>query len=690
MRFFRLILGVAAASAALYAQNLAITSSATFPPGAVGSFYSLQLSASGGTPPYTWSETGTLPPGLSLGATNGVLLGTPTASGHFTFTLIVTDANRISVSESAAVTIASGTGSGLLTITTAGALPGASVGQSYSATLAASGGSPPYQWSAGQGIPAGIALNPTSGNLSGTPTTAGAFSFQVQVTDSAHNSAQASFTLTVTGSSLTITTAAPLFAGTVGVAYAQTFSASGGIPPYAWSILSGSTGALTLNASSGTLQGTPQSATTLSFTVQVADAAGARASQSFSILIQAPTLELATGAALPAGSIGVAYSQAIAASASGGTPPYTWSLTGLPAGLTFASSGLTISGTPSAAGSFTLTLQVTDSGGQSASRSLPFTVSAGALTITTARQLSAATLNVPFSETIVASGGSPPYNWAAAGLPAGLSINPGNGVISGTPTAAGTFSPVVLTVTDSALTHYSDNFSLSVALPSLPAVTIAGLPATAAAAEQYTLTITLASPYAANITGQAILTFTPQTGLGDSTIAFASGGGTASFSIPAGTLSAVSTVPLAIQTGTASGTLSVSLRLQAGGVDITPLAAPSVSTTIQPSAPVITNTQVTRTSNSVIIAVTGYATDLEVTQAVFTFGAASGQTLQSAASSITLDVSTLFGNWFGSSDLGGEFLFTQPFTITGDPTQVIPLTVTLVNRIGSVTANISQ
>ena len=577
-----------------------------------------------------------------------------------------------------------------LTITTAGALPGGSVGQSYSEALAASGGSPPYQWSAGQGMPAGITLDPTSGNLSGTPTAAGTFSFQVQVTDSARNSAQASFTLTVTGPRLTITTVAPLFVGTVGVAYSQTFSASGGVSPYTWSILSGSTGALTLNAASGILQGTPQSATTLSFTIQVADTAGAKASQSFSILIQVPGLALATGAALPAGTVGIAYSQKVAASASGGAPPYNWSLTGLPPGLSFDPGSLTVSGTPSAAGSFTLTLAVTDSAGQSASRNLPLTISAGALTITTARQLSAATLNVPFSETIVASGGARPYNWAAAGLPAGLSINATNGVISGTPTAAGTFAPVVLTVTDSALTHYSDNFSLSVALQALPAVTIAGLPATAAAAAQYTLTITLASPYPADIAGQAILTFSPQTGLGDSTIAFASGGGTAPFTIPAGTLSAVSAVPLAIQTGTASGTVSVSLRLQAGGVDITPLAAPSVSTTIQPAAPVITNTQVTRTSNSVIIAVTGYATDLEVTQAVFTFGAASGQTLQSAASSITLDVSAcFFGNWFGSSDLGGEFLFTQNFTITGDPTEVIPLSVTLVNRIGPVTANIN-
>lgn len=103
----------------------------------------------------------------------------------------------------------------------------------------------------------------------------------------------------------------------------------------------------------------------------------------------------------------------------------------------------------------------------------------------------------------------------------------------------------------------------------------------------------------------------------------------------------------------------------------------------------ITATQVSRTSNSLTIAVTGYATDLGIGQAVFTFGAASGQTLQPAASSLTLNVSSLFASWFGSSDLGGQFLLTQPFTIQGDPTAVIPLTVTLTNRLGSVTANIN-
>jgi hypothetical protein len=78
-----------------------------------------------------------------------------------------------------------------------------------------------------------------------------------------------------------------------------------------------------------------------------------------------------------------------------------------------------------------------------------------------------------------------------------------------------------------------------------------------------------------------------------------------------------------------------------------------------------------------------------VTQAVFAFSAASGQTLQSTASSITVDVTSLFSGFFGSSSQGSQFVFTQPFTVQGDPTAVIPVSVTLSNRVGTTTAKLN-
>ena len=687
MRFLPVVAGVLAAAAAFAQAPLAITTTASqVPPGTVGSLYLLTFTASGGTAPLTWSSTGTLPPGITLNSA-GVMLGTPSAAGTFPFTVIVTDSKQVAASKSFSLVIA-GSGSGNLSISTQ-TLPAGAVGQSYGQTLAATGGKPPYQWSVGTGLPGGLTLDAATGQIAGTPTTAGSYSFQVQVTDSSNARASARLTLAVAGLPLTITTTGPLFNGTVGLAYAQQFAATGGTPPYTWSVLSGNTGGLVIDAAAGTLQGTPQSAATLSFTIQVADSVGGKASKAYSITVQASSLVIALGAALPPGTVGTAYSQKIAAVATGGTPPYTWALTGTVPGLAFDPGSMVLSGTPTTAGVFAPVLQATDSAGHSGTRALSLTIASQDLTITTGRQLAAGNVNTPYSVSLTVAGGVPPYSWSAAGLPAGLTIDAASGTISGTPTAGGIFNPVVISVRDSALNHYSDIFSLTVGLPALPAVTISGLPATANPAQQYTLQIALASPYSAAITGQAILSFSPQSGAGDSTIVFASGGTTANFTIAAGTVAAVSQVPLAIQTGTAAGTINISLRFQAGGVDITPASAPSASTTIGTAAPVITGTQVTRTSNSITISVTGYSSTLEVTQAVFAFTAASGQSLQTAATSMTLDVSNLFGKFLATSTMGGQFVYTQPFTVQGDPTAVIPVSVKLTNRVGSTTANIN-
>src|SRR5581483_455375 len=190
----------------------------------------------------------------------------------------------------------------------------------------------------------------------------------------------------------------------------------------------------------------------------------------------------------------------------------------------------------------------------------------------------------------------------------------------------------------------------------------------------------------------AILTFSPETGPVDKTVQFASGGTTAVFSIPAGTTTVESPAPLAIQTGTVAGTITISLRLQAGGIDITPIPAPTISTQITRAAPVIRNVQVSRSSGAISLAISGYSTAREITQATFTFRAASGQTLQSAASSITVAVENLFGSWFqdpANGPYGSQFVFTQPFNVQGDSSAVLPDSVVLTNRAGSTTFNIT-
>jgi Putative Ig domain len=681
------LLGLLIVAAAAHAQTPLTIVNTSFTPGNTGSSYSVALQATGGTTPYTWSVTGSLPPGLVLNSA-GSITGTPTASGTFPFTLVVIDSSKTSASRTVSIII---TGSSArVSITTVSPLPAGTVGQPYSQGLTANGGALPYQWTAGQGLPAGFSLGAATGTIGGTPTAAGTFSFQVQVTDNAGVSASSTFSLTINPRALVITTVAPLFTGTVGVAYAQTFAASGGKTPYTWALTSGSIGGLTLDPNTGVLQGTPQSAGTFTLTVQVTDSAAVTASSSFSLVVNAATLAIVVSGQPVSGKVGDPYSQKLPVTANGGTAPITWSLaSGSVPGLNFDPAPA-LNGTPTTAGTFDLVVQASDSAGLTARRSLTIIIAPAELTLTTPLQLPDVALNSVYSLTLTATGGRPPYTWSATGLPGGLTLNPSLGLISGTASTPGNFA-VAITVTDSALSRAVDRFTLNVILPATPSFTLSGLPRTVPPARQFALDLTVATPYPAPITGQAILTFSPDSGTTDRTVVFASGGTTVNFSVAAGSTTVLPDAPLAIQTGTVSGTIAISLRLQTGGVDITPNPAPAITAQLNRAAPVIGSVQFTRSSGAINVAITGYATSREVTQATFTFAAASGQTLQATASSITVDVGTLFNTWYQSSNnsqYGSQFVLTQPFTIQGDANAVTPTTVTLANREGSVTFNI--
>src|SRR5207237_71146 len=164
--------------------------------------------------------------------------------------------------------------------------------------------------------------------------------------------------------------------GAQNVAYSTTLAASGGIQPYSWSVASGTLpSGLSLNSGTGVISGTPTATGTSSFTVQVTDANSQTATQGLSITI-APLPSITT-TALPGGGQNVAYSTTLAAS--GGTQPYTWTITTgtLPSGLNLNSSTGVISGAPAVLGTSNFTVQVTHADSQSTTQSLSITIAPG-------------------------------------------------------------------------------------------------------------------------------------------------------------------------------------------------------------------------------------------------------------------------------------------------------------------------
>ncbi|CAD1797665.1 autotransporter domain-containing protein [Xanthomonas euroxanthea] len=454
-----------------------IVGPATLPAATAGSAYSQNLSASGGTAPYTFAVTaGALPPGLTLSAA-GVLSGTPTATGSFNFTATATDSGGSPTSGNRAYTL---TVAGATVTLPATNLPAGTAGQAYSSALTpATGGIAPYTYAVTAGaLPAGITLNGSSGALTGTPGTAGSFSFNVTATDSTSGTpsqATQSYSLTIAAPPIVVAPST-LPAATRGTAYSQTLSASGGAAPYTYTLASGTLPAGLTLASNGTLSGTATVEGSFNFTVTATDAGSFTGDQAYSLTVAGPNVVL-PASTLPAGTAGQAYTAAITP-ATGGTAPYSYALTGgvLPAGVVVDAATGSLSGTPTVAGTFTFTLTVSDSTpspAAQASRGYTLTIAAPVIVVVPTT-LPAATRGTAYSQTLSASGGTAPYTYTLASgtLPAGLTLA-SNGTLSGTATVEGSFNFTV-TATDANSFTAAQAYALTVAGPNLtlPASTL--------------------------------------------------------------------------------------------------------------------------------------------------------------------------------------------------------------------------
>lgn len=182
------------------ARGLAINTT-SLPAGIVNAAYTASLQSAGGNGAVTWSVvSGSLPAGITLDTTTGALTGTPTAAGNSSFTVQVTDSSTPPKSATTLLNIPVSVAAPALVITT-DALANGSLGTPYDRILIATGGTAPYTWSIlpGSGsLPAGLSLAPTTGEITGSPTTPGSFTFTVQITDSSSTplTAVKQFTLT--------------------------------------------------------------------------------------------------------------------------------------------------------------------------------------------------------------------------------------------------------------------------------------------------------------------------------------------------------------------------------------------------------------------------------------------------------------------------------------------------------------
>jgi len=446
-----------------------------------GSAYRQQFTASSGLAPYTYAlalTSGTLPAGLSFNPATGLLSGTPTATGTVNFTITATDstpaANGGPYTSAAQAYTLNVPNTAILVAPTS--LPGGTAGSAYNAQgFTANGGVTPYTFAVTSGaLPAGLQL--VNGVLSGTPTATGTFTFSVTATDSASQTGNRSYSITLAAPRLSLAPArTALTAATAEIAYTQTFTLSGGTSPSTFTVASGALPAgLTLSAA-GVLSGIPTSAGNFNFTVQAADSTtgtGAPFSltKAYSLTLYAPTVSvIPMNGRLSAGTVGETNYQ-LAFSGTGGAAPYSFAVTGgaLPSGMSLTNGVL--AGIPTASGNATFTITATDSNGFTGVKGYTLPIGSPTITLTPANGAlgegvaEAVYSPVTFGATS-SNGGTAPYTFAlsAGTLPSGMTLSPA-GVLSGTPMTTGLFLFTVM-ATDANHQTGSAPYALTIAPP---------------------------------------------------------------------------------------------------------------------------------------------------------------------------------------------------------------------------------
>lgn len=336
--------------------------------GAAGNFdnhtvLSGSYSATGGTAPYTYSTSGTLPPGMAVGS-DGTRTGQLTTAGTYSFDIIATDANGHTGKLVESITV------NPIVLTVAGNVGTLVNGDAVTGAYTVTGnGTAPYTFSA-TGLPTGMTLA-ANGTWGGNVTANGSFAAQITVTDA--NGETTTYTDNIVVGVMTVTNTAA--DATTNLAYAGTLDIGGVYVAPLTVDLTGAPSwlAAAINGAQVQFSGTPTATgSTGNFTVTVHDSDGQSIPVTVAINVVAPTIAVS-------GNIGTvnngdAFTGAY--TATGGTGPYTFSTSGtLPPGLVVASDG-TRSGTATTNGTYNFTVTATDANSITGSISEAVTVQA--------------------------------------------------------------------------------------------------------------------------------------------------------------------------------------------------------------------------------------------------------------------------------------------------------------------------
>lgn len=257
---------------------LLLTGPSPLPLATQGENYAANLVSTGGRAPYSYSlVSGLLPQGVTLTAA-GAVAGTPSQSGAFVFTALVTDANGRTSQRAIELQVV-----GALTLLPE-SLPEATAFEEYNFGLILQGGVGPYQWSRSGDLPPGILFE--NGVFRGAPTQIGTFPFAVSVRDSRERSLTRNYSITVAGGVLITTTALP--PARAGEAYQATLAAEGGRAPYRWAVVGLLPAGLDLDPGLGLIAGRPGASGTFNFTVRVEDQNGLSDTAALSIVVAMP------------------------------------------------------------------------------------------------------------------------------------------------------------------------------------------------------------------------------------------------------------------------------------------------------------------------------------------------------------------------------------------------------------------